>query len=88
MPGGGYWAANPILFDSQEAFAMGENARSTSRTCHIDCRFHFVCAGQAVGMHQSIWISGSDQMADLGTKAVPLSVLSPLNQLILKKVNN
>ena len=61
---------------------MAKTAQSTKRTRHIDRRFHYVRQGQAAGKHQIKWISNTDQVAGLGTKAVISSVLEPLRDLL------
>ena len=88
IAGGKNWAPTPILLDSSAAVAMAETAQSTKRTRHIDRRFHYVRQGQATGKHQIKWISNTDQIADLGTKAVTSSVLEPLRDLLFVKVQD
>ena len=64
-PGGKDWKPSLILLDSTAAISMAESARSTSRTRHIDRRFHYVRQGQAAGRHKLSWITSEDQLADI-----------------------
>ena len=86
-PGGKDWKPSLILLDSTAAISMAETARSTSRTRHIDRRFHYVRQGQAAGRHKLSWISNTDQIADIGTKAVTLAALEPIMKLIYVEVS-
>ena len=86
-PGGKDWKPSLILLDSTAAISMAETARCTSRTRHIDRRFHYVRQGQAAGRHKLSWISNTDQIADIGTKAVTLAALEPIMKLIYVEVS-
>jgi hypothetical protein len=85
-PGGKDWKPSLILLDSTAAISMAESARSTSRTRHIDRRFHYVRQGQAAGRHKLSWITSEDQLADIGTKAVTLAVLQPMMKTMYVEV--
>ena len=85
-PGGKDWKPSLILLDSTAAISMAESARSTSRTRHIDRRFHYVRQGQAAGRHKLSWITNEDQLADIGTKAVTLAVLQPMMKTMYVEV--
>ena len=88
IPGGKDWKPSLILLDSTAAISMAESARSTSRTRHIDRRFHYVRQGQAAGRHKLSWISSVDQIADIGTKAVTLAALQPIMKLTYVEVKD
>jgi len=88
IPGGKEWKPSLILLDSTAAISMAESARSTSRTRHIDRRFHYVRQGQAANRHKLSWISNVDQIADIGTKAVTLAALQPIINLIYVEVKD
>jgi hypothetical protein len=82
IPGGKDWKPSAILLDSTAAVSMAQSAKSTSRTRHIDRRFHFVRQGQVNNRHKLIWITNTDMVADIGTKAVTLPALEPIIKTI------
>ena len=64
----------PLLCDNQSALALIESEAISSRSKHIDVRYHFICDHISEGSFQTTWIPTSDMTADIFTK--PL--LSPL----------
>ena len=78
IPGGQDWSPSLILLDSTAAVSMALTAKSTSRTRHIDRRFHLVRNGQSNNKHKLFWITKVDQVADIGTKSVTLVTLQPI----------
>jgi hypothetical protein len=88
IPGGKNWKPSLILLDSTAAISMAATAKSTSRTRHIDRRFHYVRQGQAGNRHKLMWITNTDQVADIGTKAVPLPALQPIINIIFVAVED
>jgi hypothetical protein len=88
VPGGIRWNPSLILLDSTAAVSMAETAKSTSRTRHIDRRFHYVRQGQISNKHKLLWITNTDQIADIGTKSVTLSALQPIINMIFVPVED
>ena len=86
IPGGQDWNPSLILLDSTAAVSMALTAKSTSRTRHIDRRFHLVRNGQANNKHKLLWITKSDQVADIGTKSVTLVTLQPIMNVLFVAV--
>ena len=88
VPGGKDWNPSIILLDSTAAISMASTAKSTSRTRHIDRRFHYVRQGQVANRHKLLWINNLDQVADIGTKAVTLAALEPIIKTIFVSVQD
>jgi hypothetical protein len=88
VPGGKDWKPSPIILDSTAAVSMALTAKSTSRTRHIDRRFHYVREGQASNKHKLLWSTNTDQIADIGTKAVTLAALQPTMNIIFVPVED
>jgi hypothetical protein len=88
IPGGKDWKPSIILLDSTGAVSMASTARSTSRTRHIDRHFHYVHQGQVANRHKLSWIVNTDQVADIGTKAVSLAALQPIVNIIFVPVQD
>jgi hypothetical protein len=88
VPGGKDWKPSIILLDSTAAISMATTAKSTSRTRHIDRCFHYVRQGQVADRHKLSWITNTDQVADIGTKAVTLTTLQPIINTIFVPVQD
>ena len=86
IPCGQDWNPTLILLDSTAAVSMALTTKSTSRTRHIDRRFHLVRNGQANKKHKLLWITKSDQVADIGTKSVTLVSLQPIMNVLFVAV--
>jgi hypothetical protein len=80
--------SSAILLDSTAAVSMAQSAKSTSRTRHIDRRFHYVRQGQVTNRHKLLWITNTDMVADIGTKAVTLPALEPIIKVIFVPVED
>ena len=78
LPGSEKISPSLIIFDSECAIKMAETSRSSSRTHHIDRRFHFVRNGQSTRKFLLGWITSNDQQADMGTKGLLPQTLVPL----------
>ena len=85
IPGGQDWNPSLILLDSAAAVSMALTAKSTSRTRHIDRRFHLV-RNEANNKHKLLWITKLDQVADIGTKSVTLVTLQPIMNVLFVAV--
>ena len=71
----------PLLCDNQSALALMESEAISSRSKHIDVRYHFIREHIAQGSFHTTWIPTSDMTADILTK--PL-----LPPLLLKHRNS
>ena len=62
----------PLLSDNQSACALANNSAITSRSKHIDIRYHFIRDHIADGTFCTHWVPTSDMPADIFTKPLPL----------------
>jgi len=58
----------PLLCDNQSAIALVESEAVSSRSKHIDIRYHFIRDHISDGSFQTTWIPTSDMTADIFTK--------------------
>jgi hypothetical protein len=58
----------PLLCDNQSALALIESEAISSRSKHIDVRYHFIREHIAEGSFHTNWIPTSDMTADILTK--------------------
>ena len=66
-----------VILDSKSGVDMAKNGKDTKHTRHITRRMHFVCQGQAMGLHALRWVEARLQLADIGTKNVRLDEIRP-----------
>ena len=67
---------------------MAKNGRDTKHTSHISRRMHFVRNGEKCKMHKIYWCEGGLQLADIGTKNVSESDLTPRMKYIMVRLDN
>ena len=60
-----------VFSDNQAAIALSSSTSVSSRSKHIDIRYHFLCSHVSNGSFTITWIPSSDMPADIFTK--PLS---------------
>ena len=63
----------PLFSDNQAAIALSSSPSISSRSKHIDIRYHFLCSHISDGSFSTSWIPTSDMPADIFTKALPES---------------
>ena len=61
----------PLLCDNQSARLIASSDSVSSRTKHIDVRYHFIREHVANGSFPLHWIPTSDMTADIFTKSLP-----------------
>ena len=66
---------------------MAKNGRDTKHTRHIARRMHFVRNGEKRKMHKIEWCEGGLQLADIGTKNVSESDLTPRMKYIMVRLD-
>ena len=59
-----------VRVDNMGAIFMTENVSATSRTRHVDTRYHFVCKYIEDGFLRVIFVHSADNVADPFTKNV------------------
>ncbi len=71
-----------LLCDNESALQMGRNPADTSRTKHIDVRYHFIRQCVANGAIVLTFVPTDDNCADLFTKALPRAKFAKFTELI------
>ena len=77
-----------IVLDSKSAMCMANNGRDTKHTRHIARRMHFLKNGEKCKMHKIEWCEGGLQLADIGTKNVSETDLTPIMKYIMVRLEN
>lgn len=72
-----------IWQDNQGCIALAKDPVNHRRTKHIDIRHHFVKDAVARGDIKLKWCSTSEMLADVLTKALPVTTFKKLRQLIM-----
>ena len=67
---------------------MANNSKDTKHTRHIARRMNFVRNGEKCKMHKIDWCEGSLQLADIGTKNLSESDLTPRMKYIMVILEN
>ena len=67
---------------------MAKNGKDTKHTRHIARTMHFVRNGEKCKMHKIDWCEGGLQLADIGTKNVSESDLTPRMKYIMVRLEN
>jgi len=62
----------PILCDNQSTIKIADSDSTSSRSKHIDIRYHFIREHLQSGSFEASWVSTSDMTADILTKLLPL----------------
>ncbi|KNZ79168.1 Copia protein [Termitomyces sp. J132] len=60
-----------IFCDNKSALDIANSESTTSRSKHIDIRYHFIRDQLKTGSFSASWISTSDMITDILTKALP-----------------
>ena len=76
-----------IILDRKCDQCMVKNGRDTKHTRHIPRRMHFVRNGEKCKMHKIEWCEGGLQLADIGTKNVSESDLTPRMKYIMVRLD-
>ena len=72
-----------IVLDSKSAMCMAKNGKDKKHTRHIARIMHFVRNGEKSKMKKIDWCEGGLQLADIGTKNVSESDLTPRMKYII-----
>ena len=67
---------------------MDKNGKDTKHTRHIARRMNLVRNGEKCNMHKIDWCEGGLQLADIGTKNVNESDLTPRIKYIMVRLDN
>ena len=67
---------------------MAKNGKYTKHTRHISRRMHFVRNGEKCKIYKIDWCEGGLQLADIGTKNVGESDLTPRMKYIMLILEN
>ena len=77
-----------IVLDRKSAMCMAKNGRDTKHTRHIEKRMYFLRNEEKCKMHKIEWCEGGLQLADIGTKNVSESDLTPRMKYIMVRLEN
>ena len=77
-----------IVLDSKSAMCMAKNGRDTKHTRHIARKIHFVSNGEKCKMHKIDCCEVGLQLADIGTKNVSETDLTPRMNYIMVRLEN
>ena len=77
-----------IVLDGKSDMCMAKNGKDTKHTRHIARRVHFVRNGEKFNMHKIDWCEGGLQLADIGTKNVSETDLTPKMKYIMVRLEN
>lgn len=66
----------PMLCDNQSTLKMANTDTSSSRSKHINVRYHFIREKVADGTFETAWIPTADMIADIFTKPLPFPLFS------------
>ena len=75
-----------IVLDSKYATYMANNVKDTKHTRHIARRMHLVRNGEKCKMHKIDWCEGGLQLADIGTRNVSETDLTPRIKYIMVRL--
>ena len=75
-----------IVLGSKSAMCMAKNGRDTKHTRHIARRIHCVRNGEKCKIHKIDWCGGVLQWADIGTKNVSETDLTPRMKYIMVRL--
>ena len=67
---------------------MAKNVKDTKHTRHILRRMNFVRNGEKGKMHKIDWCEGDLKLADIGTKNVSETELTPRMKYIMVRLEN
>ena len=78
--------AHFIVLDSKSAMCVADNGKDTKHTRHIARRMNFVRNGENCKMHKIDWCEGGLQLADIGTKNLSETDLTPRMKYIMVRL--
>ena len=79
----------PLVFlQSKSSMWMANNGEDTRYSRHISRRMYFVRNGEKCKMHKVDWCEGGLQLADIGTKNVSETDLTPGMKYRMVKIEN
>ena len=71
--------------DNQSTIAVSKNGIKSSRTKHVDVKYHFITETVDAGTVQLKWVPTGDQQADIFTKALAAPVFEHFRQLLMTR---
>ena len=77
-----------IVLDSKSAMCKAKNGKDTKHNRHISRIMHLVRNGEKCKMHKIDWCEGVLKLADIGTKNVSESDLTPRMKYIMVRLEN
>ena len=77
-----------IVLDSKSAKCIDNNGKDNKHTRHIARRTHFIRNGEKCKMNNIDWCEGGLQLAEIGTKNVSESDLTPRMKYIMVRLEN
>ena len=78
---------DPLIFlDSKSAMCMAKNGKDDKHTRHIARIIHFLRNGEKCKMHKIDWCEGGLQLADIGTRNVSETDLTPRIKYIMVRL--
>lgn len=81
-------ASAPVLFgDNQSTQELTRNGVKSERTKHIDIKYHFVTDEVSRGNVQLQWVSTTQQLADVLTKALSVQQHTALSEKLMTTVS-
>ena len=80
--------AHLIVSYRKYAMCMAKNGRDTKHTRHIARIMYFVRNGEKCKMHKMDWCEGGLQLADIGTKNVSETDLTPRMKYNMARLEN
>ena len=76
-----------VLYSKSDIF-MAKNGKDTKHTRHIARRMHFVSNREKLNIHKIDWCEGGMQLADMATKNVGETLLTPRMKYIMVLLDN
>ena len=77
-----------IVLDSKYSMCMAKNGKDNKHTRHIARRMNLVRNGEKCKMHKIDWCEGGLQLADIGTKNISETDLTPRMKYIIVRLEN
>ena len=74
--------------DTKSDMCMAKNGKYTKHVRHISSRIHFVSNGEKCKMHKIYLCEGGMQLADIATKNIGESDLTPRMKCIMVRLDN
>ena len=77
-----------IVLDIKCAMCMNNNVKYTKHTRHIARRMHSLRNGETFKMHKIDWYERGQQLADIGTKNLSETDITPRMKYIMVRLEN